>query len=188
MESDESLVSGHEDTVPGLKIEDKTPKGRLTKAWWFACGISTALDELYEYACWYPEDSAEHNVLCAAAAQIVTALDRIGLDMLFYVLDLHGDPKPCTNPIEWAKQKAKWFDTRWRVARDDAPFGAFVSTVFLGIDHRFLGDGPPILWETRVFGGPHDGLLRHYTRPDTARAGHREVLAMVRAEGGIDGE
>ena len=30
----------------------------------------------------------------------------------------------------------------------------YVSTVFLGIDHRFSSSGPPIVFETMVFGGP----------------------------------
>ncbi|MGI9403000.1 MAG: hypothetical protein ACR2OF_00635 [Hyphomicrobium sp.] len=30
-----------------------------------------------------------------------------------------------------------------------------VSTVFLGLDHSF-GDGPPLLFETMIFGGPED--------------------------------
>lgn len=33
---------------------------------------------------------------------------------------------------------------------------AYVSTVFLGVNHNFSGKGPPILWETMVFGGKHD--------------------------------
>jgi hypothetical protein len=27
----------------------------------------------------------------------------------------------------------------------------YVSTVFLGLDHRFFGDGPPLVFETMVF-------------------------------------
>lgn len=33
---------------------------------------------------------------------------------------------------------------------------ARVSTVFLGLDHRFGGEGPPILFETMIFGGKLD--------------------------------
>lgn len=32
-----------------------------------------------------------------------------------------------------------------------------ISTVFLGVDHSYGGGGPPILFETMVFGGPLDG-------------------------------
>ncbi|WP_166903861.1 hypothetical protein [Mycobacterium sp. DL440] len=31
-----------------------------------------------------------------------------------------------------------------------------VSTVWLGLNHSFTDDGPPIIFETMVFGGVHD--------------------------------
>ena len=31
-----------------------------------------------------------------------------------------------------------------------------ISTVFIGIDHQFLKSGPPLLFETMVFGGELD--------------------------------
>lgn len=31
-----------------------------------------------------------------------------------------------------------------------------VSTIFLGLDHGWEEGGPPVLWETMVFGGPLD--------------------------------
>jgi len=40
----------------------------------------------------------------------------------------------------------------------------YVSTVFLGINHRWFGDGPPLVFETMVFGGPMD---RHMERTST---------------------
>lgn len=55
-------------------------------------------------------------------------------------------------------REAKSSDQLWkRVAHSEAG-GIRVSTVFLGIDHRFNEDGPPILFETMIFGGPHDGF------------------------------
>jgi hypothetical protein len=36
-----------------------------------------------------------------------------------------------------------------------------ISTVFLGLDHRHFGDGPPLLFETMVFGGSRDGTMYH---------------------------
>ena len=33
----------------------------------------------------------------------------------------------------------------------------FISTVFLGIDHNFNLEGPPLLFETMIFGGIKDG-------------------------------
>jgi hypothetical protein len=50
-----------------------------------------------------------------------------------------------------------------------------VLTVWLGLDHRFNpmdGDGPPILFETKVFGGPDDQKPERYTSEVAALAGH----------------
>jgi hypothetical protein len=47
---------------------------------------------------------------------------------------------------------------------DILPAEVSVSTVFLGIDHGFRCDrGLPVLWETMIFGGPHDGYQNRYT-------------------------
>jgi hypothetical protein len=58
----------------------------------------------------------------------------------------------------------------------------FVSTIFLALDHRY-GDGPPILWETMVFGGPEE--IDHYQQRcggnvEQAQAMHMEVVAHVK--------
>ena len=50
-----------------------------------------------------------------------------------------------------------------------------VSTVFLGLDHQF-GKGPPLLFETLVFGGPRDGDQWRYSTWDEAEAGHKAVV------------
>ena len=39
-----------------------------------------------------------------------------------------------------------------KVARTDFPNGMWVSTVFLGLDHNHWGRGPPLLFETMIFG------------------------------------
>jgi hypothetical protein len=55
-----------------------------------------------------------------------------------------------------------------------------VSTVFLCLDHGHSLDGPPILFETMVFGGPMNDWQRRYATWDEAMAGHRETVALVR--------
>ena len=67
-----------------------------------------------------------------------------------YVLDLHNRPVLETDCLKWAK----WFETASRTVAREKVGRSEVSTVFLGLDHRFTADGPPILWETMVFGGP----------------------------------
>lgn len=61
-----------------------------------------------------------------------------------------------------------------------------VSTVHLVLDHSFTGTGPPVLFETMVFGPPDaEGVpealhqQRYCTEPE-ALAGHDQVVAWVR--------
>lgn len=55
---------------------------------------------------------------------------------------------------------------------------ANISTVFLGFDHNF-GNGPPILFETMVFGGFEDGFQERYTTWAKAEAGHKRAVILV---------
>ena len=68
-----------------------------------------------------------------------------------YILTPRGVPHLEKDLMKWAR----WYETADRHVGDDLIKGARVSTVFLGIDHSFH-NGPPILWETMVFGGPLD--------------------------------
>jgi hypothetical protein len=56
--------------------------------------------------------------------------------------------------------------------------GADVSTVFLGINHRF-GPGKPLLFETMVFGGPLDELCWRYETWQQAGRGHKRAVRLV---------
>jgi hypothetical protein len=59
-----------------------------------------------------------------------------------------------------------------------------VSTVFLGLDHRFFGEGPPILFETLIFGGPLDGEGARYCSHDDALTGHKMLVQRARKAAG----
>lgn len=95
-----------------------------------------------------------------------------------YILD--GKTPVRADLMTWAR----WFekaDTARIVAKttiDDAD----ISTVFLGLDHRFGGDGPPLVFETMIFGGPHDGYQERYSTWDEAEAGHATSLALAQAK------
>ena len=54
-----------------------------------------------------------------------------------------------------------------------------VSTMFLGIDHKFGLHGKPVLWETMVFGGEHEGKQERYTSLKDAKLGHQVMLSIV---------
>ena len=55
-----------------------------------------------------------------------------------------------------------------------------VSTVFLGIDHSF-GVGPPMLFETMVFGGPMDQEQDRCSTWEQAEAMHKAMCERVEA-------
>jgi hypothetical protein len=59
---------------------------------------------------------------------------------------------------------------------------AEISTVWMGIDHNFSGEGPPIIFETMVFDGEMDGYQWRYATEAEAIAGHDEVVERVRAK------
>ena len=53
-----------------------------------------------------------------------------------------------------------------------------VSTVWLGLDHQY-GDGPPLIFETMIFGGEHDQDQWRYSTREGALAGHAAAVALV---------
>lgn len=77
---------------------------------------------------------------------------------------------------EWAEDFERRDDRR--VARTDLWWGGFVSTVWLGLDHRFVGDGPPLIFESMVFGpfSLSDWDMERYSTEAQARAGHDELV------------
>lgn len=65
-----------------------------------------------------------------------------------------------------------------QVANTDlGPLG-HVSTVWLGLDYSW-GSGPPLIFETMVFGGPLDQTMDRYSTVEDAQMGHEFfVLAL----------
>lgn len=54
-----------------------------------------------------------------------------------------------------------------------------VSTVFLVLNHQMHPTGPPILFETMVFGGDFDGAQERYSTWAEAEDGHERMLLRV---------
>ena len=78
-----------------------------------------------------------------------------------FALYILKDRKPVpVDELEWAQ----WFGAhqdervvgRWDFADTE------VSTVFLGVDHQ-VGDGPPLVFETMVFGSGRVDLVGRYS-------------------------
>lgn len=94
-----------------------------------------------------------------------------------YILNEKGEPIPEPSLINWAL----WMEENERHVGDETIGPARVSTVFLGLDYQF-GQGPPILWETLVFGGELDSEMdRCAGSREQAEAMHARMAARVRA-------
>jgi len=85
-------------------------------------------------------------------------------------------------------QWASWFESadrsvkksRATVKLEGNPLGFVeISTVFLGINRQF-GDGPPLLFETMVFGGPLDGQTDRCSTWEAAEKMHEAMCERVK--------
>lgn len=105
-------------------------------------------------------------------------------EIVGYILDDLKNPVPVYDIVEWAQ----WFENAQRkrltvVAQDTLPDGTFISTVFLGLDHNFWAEGPPILFETMAF--EKRGKDTHQWRYATwkeARQGHIRAIVTILGE------
>ena len=82
-----------------------------------------------------------------------------------------------TTPVD-ALEWDKYFETSDRRVALDNVGDVRISTVFLGLDHSF-GYGPPLLFETLVFGGELDKEMERYTTWDEAVKGHKVMVKRV---------
>lgn len=86
-----------------------------------------------------------------------------------------GAPVLVRDMLEWAR----WYESASQHVARDQIGDVTVSTVFLGLDHRHFGNGPPILFETMVFGGALDQEQVRYCSWDEAVRGHVEMMTRV---------
>lgn len=95
---------------------------------------------------------------------------------LYYILDEDKNPIEC-DMMTWAKM----FNQDRHVAQhviDIDGVSVRISTVFLGLDHSW-GDGPPILFETMIFGGEHDQYQERYSTWHDAWKGHYKAIELL---------
>jgi len=97
-----------------------------------------------------------------------------------YILDDNGHPIREQNFDRWCEWIGR--DENRIIWRTDLSDGVRVSTVFLGIDHHFISCGPPILWETMIFGGSHDQYQERYSSSSAAFAGHNAAVALAKGK------
>jgi hypothetical protein len=100
--------------------------------------------------------------------------------MQHYILDADGEAIPA-DFLTWVR----WFETADRVLAQDRDESGqtpiLVSTVFLGVDHNFRRDGPPVLWETMIFrdNKSDDVYCERYTSRADALAGHQRACTLA---------
>lgn len=92
-----------------------------------------------------------------------------------YIL-VDKEPVVCKDLEEWARFMAQ--DDSRRVALDEI-HGVRISTVFLGLDHNWAGNGGPVLFETLITWEDHDEILRYETYQE-ALDGHAVILKAVK--------
>lgn len=100
-----------------------------------------------------------------------------------YVLNADHSVERMDDIVEWAQR----FELDTRVVAYDTievpgqakPFE--VSTVFIGIDHRLDGNGPPLVFETAVFGPEGADIVDRYSTYAEAQRGHDRVVERVRS-------
>ena len=92
-----------------------------------------------------------------------------------YVLVGHT-PIRCDDILAWACFFSNDDSRRVEFTQINGDIG--VSTVFLGLDHQW-GNGPPLLFETMVFGGELDGEQERYSTWEEAIEGHENMCILV---------
>jgi hypothetical protein len=77
---------------------------------------------------------------------------------------------------------AEWYETADTVVAQTQVGASAVSTIFLGLDYRFLGNGPPLIFETRVFTDGTGGEMRRCSTWLEAEKQHAEIVEEVRSK------
>ena len=80
-------------------------------------------------------------------------------------------------PITQEQWTAEWSGDRHVAITDLGALGR-ISTVYLGLNHAY-GGGPPLIFETMIFGGPMDQYQDRYSTEEQAAAGHSFAVQAV---------
>jgi len=96
---------------------------------------------------------------------------------LYYVL-VGQTPVPEPNIERWALA----FEQCDRIVAQAEVGSSMISTVFLGIDHSFIDDGPPILFETMTFSDSESADCERCSTWLEAEAQHARIVAQVRSK------
>jgi hypothetical protein len=90
-------------------------------------------------------------------------------------------------PIEDTLTWGKWYETADRkVLQTYIGKKVRVSTVFLGVNHNWNTEEPPLLFETMIFGGEYGDYQARCSTWEQALVQHEEAVASVSTPAGVD--
>lgn len=81
-------------------------------------------------------------------------------------------PIPCHSLSKWGR----WLARADRCVAWTGGKHKYVSTVFLGLDHRHFGGGPPLVFETMLFVNGNGDEMERYSSWDDAEIGHKAFV------------
>ncbi len=101
---------------------------------------------------------------------------EIPIESGHFILDGH-QVIPCTNIFEWGRM----FESKDRIVAQEHVGNAFVSTVFLGLDHGWGPNSEGLVFETMVFDSPDgDERTERYRTWGEAEAGHKRIVEEIK--------
>lgn len=98
---------------------------------------------------------------------------------LYYKLTSDKRVIPFDDISEWGKWFGQTYKDGTHWIANSKLRGMTISTIFLGIDHGF-SLGPPILFETMIFGGYYNDYQERCCTYDQAMAQHVRVVQLVK--------
>jgi len=98
-----------------------------------------------------------------------------------YILHEDGSITTTEDTLLWGRS----FENTIRILANNYKDNIRVSTVFIGLDYSF-GGGPPLIFETMIFGGPHDQYTDRYSTLKEALQGHVKACNLAGVDHGID--
>lgn len=102
------------------------------------------------------------------------------MDYVSLYFDIDGQPITVERWVE-LRHDPDYFRVALDVLDEGDDGRVRVSTVWIGIDHALYG-GPPIIFETMIFGLWEDEYQVRYATLEQARVGHQEAVSLVRLE------
>lgn len=100
----------------------------------------------------------------------------------YYKLDENKNAVPCSF-CEWIKGLEELHGKNTKHVAEDIIDGKWISTIWLGLDHNWCDNGPPLIFETMVFienGSGQEIYCERYSTWQEAEEGHKHAMQWVK--------